>query len=400
MRGRLRGLSKEHAEYVGLHLVMAGRLLDVDPERAYEHTQAAVRGAGRIDIVREAAGLAAYHTNRFAEALRELRTVRRLNGSSEHLPIMADAERGLGRPERALALAASEEAASLDATGRVELAIVASGARSDLGEHDAALAVLDKVAAEDAQGDLGLRVLQARALALEAAGRTDEAAALLASVDSKALERAIGATAPDEDITVFDVEDDAALAEEEYVADHPEEFAKDEADSDNESDDESGSDDESEDSDSEPDDEEEGEDEPADSADSSDSSDSADYADSADSADSPDSADSGDSADSADSADEPEEDDEDDEPEEGDPPSDGQDEPEADAVDEPSDPESDEESAEESDEEPAEKPADEADEPTDDQPDAGEAPTAPEVNGTEDAADTEGDRSDVGQEKE
>ena len=228
MRSRLRGLSKEHAEYVGLHLVMAGRLLDVDPERAYEHTQAAVRGAGRIDIVREAAGLAAYHTNRYAEALRELRTVRRLNGSSEHLPIMADAERGLGRPERALALAASEEAATLDATGRIELAIVASGARSDLGEHDAALAVLDKVSAEDAQGDLGLRVVQARAVALEAAGRAEEAAALLASVDSEALERAIGAQTPDEDITVFDVEEDAALAEQEYAADHPEEFADDE----------------------------------------------------------------------------------------------------------------------------------------------------------------------------
>jgi tetratricopeptide (TPR) repeat protein len=230
VRSRLRGLSKDHAEYVGLHLVMAGRLLDVDPERAYEHTQAAVRGAGRIDIVREAAGLAAYHTNRFAEALRELRTVRRLNGSSEHLPIMADAERGLGRPERALALAASEEAASLDVTGRVELAIVASGARSDLGEHDAALAVLDKVAAEDAKGDLGLRVVQARAVALEAAGRPDEAEALLASVDGTALERAIGADAPGEDITVFDVEEDAVLAEEEYVADQPAEPAEPAAD--------------------------------------------------------------------------------------------------------------------------------------------------------------------------
>lgn len=224
VRARLRGLTKDHAEYVGKHLIMAGRLLDVDPERSYEHAQAAVRGAGRIDIVREAAGIAAYRTNRFAEALRELRTVRRLNGSSEHLPIMADSERGLGRPERALALAASDEAATLDAPGRIELAIVASGARSDLGEHDAALAVLDKISAADATGDLALRVVQARAVALEVAGQSDAAAALLASVDSAALERAIGATQPVEDITVFDVEEDAALAEEEYVADHPEEL--------------------------------------------------------------------------------------------------------------------------------------------------------------------------------
>src|SRR5690606_23825889 len=259
---------KEHAERVGLHLVMAGRLLDVDPERAYEHAQVALKHAGRIDIVREAAGLAAYRTNRFAEALRELRTVRRLNGSSEHLPIMADAERGLGRPERALALAASEEAATLDATGRVELAIVASGARSDLGEHDAALAVLDKISPTDAPGDLGLRVLQARAVALEAAGRDDEAAALLATVDPEALARAIGDVEPEEDVTVFDVEEDAALAEAEYAAEHPEELAADEE-------------------------------EPAGSADSADSADSSDSAESADSADSADSSDSPDSADSA-----------------------------------------------------------------------------------------------------
>jgi tetratricopeptide (TPR) repeat protein len=209
-RARLRGLTKENAERVGLHLVMAGRLLDVDPERAYEHAQAAVRRGGRIDVVREAAGLAAYRTGRYAEALRELRTVRRLNGSSEHLPLMADAERGLGRPERAIALAASEEAQTLDATGRTELAIVVSGARSDLGEHDAAIAVLDKIPAAERKGDLGLRVLQAKAVALETAGRTEEAAALLADVDPAELERAAGVTEDEDEVVVYDVYDEEA----------------------------------------------------------------------------------------------------------------------------------------------------------------------------------------------
>lgn len=210
VRGRLRGLTKENAERIGLHLVMAGRLLDVDPERAYEHTQAAVRRGGRVDVVREAAGIAAYRTGRFAEALRELRTVRRLNGSSEHLPLMADAERGLGRPERALALAASEEARTLDAEGRTELAIVASGARSDLGEHDAALAVLDRIPAAERRGDLGLRVLQARAAALEAAGRDDDAARLLAGVDPAELERASGVPQEPDDVVVYDTYDEEA----------------------------------------------------------------------------------------------------------------------------------------------------------------------------------------------
>ncbi|WP_278237201.1 hypothetical protein [Isoptericola sp. AK164] len=210
-RERLRGLSKENAERVGAHLVMAGRLLDADPEAAYAHAQAAVRRAGRVDVVREAAGIAAYRTGRFAEALRELRTVRRLNGSSEHLPLMADAERGLGRPERAIALAASEEARTLDAETRTELAIVVSGARSDLGEHDAALVVLDRIPAAERKGDLGLRVLQARAVALESAGRTDEAATVLAGIDPEALQRAVGGgEMPADDVVVFDAYDESA----------------------------------------------------------------------------------------------------------------------------------------------------------------------------------------------
>ncbi|MEL7975276.1 hypothetical protein AAG589_05385 [Isoptericola sp. F-RaC21] len=225
VRGRLRGLTKENAERIGLHLVMAGRLLDSDPERAYEHAQAAVRRGGRVDVVREAAGIAAYRTGRFAEALRELRTVRRLNGSSEHLPLMADAERGLGRPERALALAASEEARTLDAEGRTELAIVASGARSDLGEHDAALAVLDRIPAAERRGDPGLRVLQARAAALEAAGRATEAHELLAGVDPAELERVSGVPQEEDDVVVYDTYDEDAVED-------PDEGAADDLDED------------------------------------------------------------------------------------------------------------------------------------------------------------------------
>ncbi|MFC8924042.1 hypothetical protein [Cellulosimicrobium sp. NPDC057127] len=204
-RGRLRTVSKETAEVVGKHLVMAGRLIDTDPELAYEHAQAAVRRAGRVDVVREAAGLTAYRTGRYAEALRELRTVRRLNGSSEHLPIMADCERGLGRPERALALAASEEAGTLDDVARTELAIVVSGARVDLDELDAALAVLDHVPAVGTRGELGARVLQAKAAVLELLGRTEEAAELLGSVDAAALGSALD---EDDDVVVYDLTED------------------------------------------------------------------------------------------------------------------------------------------------------------------------------------------------
>ncbi|MBI9116277.1 hypothetical protein JAV76_14785 [Sanguibacter sp. YZGR15] len=205
-RGRLRTLSKDNAEVVGQHLIMAGRLIDTEPELAYEHAQEAVRRAGRVDIVREAAGLTAYRTERYAEALRELRTVRRLNGSSEHLAVMADCERGLGRPERALALVASDEAQTLDGEQKVELAIVASGARLDLGETDAAEAVLSRVAVPPGQRELALRVLAARHAVLEAAGRTAEADALLAGLAPH--ERAeVQGDEPEGDVVVFDLGD-------------------------------------------------------------------------------------------------------------------------------------------------------------------------------------------------
>ena len=210
VRARLRTLSKDNAEGVGQHLVMAGRLLDAEPELSYAHAQAAVRRAGRVDVVREAAGLAAYRTGRYAEALRELRTVRRLNGSSEHLAIMADCERGLGRPERAIALAASEEAEGLESGAAIELAIVVSGARLDLGEPEAAHAALSESALARlgvVAGVLAVRVAQARAVALEALGRTEEAAASLAGFSAAELAEAGGESDEEDDVVVFDLDE-------------------------------------------------------------------------------------------------------------------------------------------------------------------------------------------------
>ncbi|WP_239070120.1 hypothetical protein [Cellulomonas chitinilytica] len=207
VRGRLRTLSKDNADGVGRHLVMVGRLLDRDPELAYEHAQAAVRRAGRVDVVREAAGLAAYRTGRYAEALRELRTVRRLNGSSEHLPVMADCERGLGRPERALALAQEPEAATLDAEAQIELAMVVSGARLDLGQAEAAVAALSTPAVRASRGVLAVRVAQARAAALEASGRADDAAAELAGYSPVELATAAGDVEEEDEVVVFDLDE-------------------------------------------------------------------------------------------------------------------------------------------------------------------------------------------------
>ena len=141
---QLRTLSKENAEGVAQHLVMAAALLEVDDFAGAEaHAETAVRRAGRVPAAREALGLVAYRKGEWARALSEFRTARRLSGSSHMLALMVDCERGLDRPERALELAMSPEARTLAVEDRVELAIVISGIRRDLGQLDAARLALE-----------------------------------------------------------------------------------------------------------------------------------------------------------------------------------------------------------------------------------------------------------------
>ncbi|HZI97510.1 MAG TPA: hypothetical protein VFD41_08290 [Actinomycetales bacterium] len=179
VRRDLATLSKDNASAVARHLVMAGRLVDVDAAAALRHALAAQRRAGRVAVVRETAGLVAYHAGDYELALRELRTARRMSGSSEHLPVMADCERGLGRPERALTLAAGPEAARLDRAGQIELTIVVAGARIDLGQPEAAVVLLqlpelERPPTPETAGRTA-RLMSAYSDALGAAGRTDEA---------------------------------------------------------------------------------------------------------------------------------------------------------------------------------------------------------------------------------
>jgi tetratricopeptide (TPR) repeat protein len=144
VRGQLRTLSVENADGVAKHLVMvAVRLAEEDLEAALAHAETAVRRAGRVPAAREALGTVAYRMGDYARALGEFRTVRRLSGSSHVLPLMVDCERGLGRHERALELAAGPEAKTLSEAERVELMIVVSGIRRDLGQLDAAVVGLE-----------------------------------------------------------------------------------------------------------------------------------------------------------------------------------------------------------------------------------------------------------------
>lgn len=206
VRGELGTLSRENAKQVARHLVMVFQLLDDDPKAALEHAVAAQRRAGRVGLVREAAGIAAYRAGEYEHALRELRTARRLTGSQQQLPLMADCERGLGRPERALDLAAGPEVRQLDRAGQLEMLMVAAGARQDLGQPESAVVLLQvpELTRRGAPGHA--RLLSAYADALAAAGRQSEAedwlrrAAAADTAGETGAASRLGLAGPDDDL--------------------------------------------------------------------------------------------------------------------------------------------------------------------------------------------------------
>ncbi|MGW1176218.1 hypothetical protein ACWD4P_21190 [Kitasatospora sp. NPDC002543] len=176
MRQELKSLPKTLADDVARNLVMVARLLDGEPEEAYQYSRIALRLASRVAAVREAAGFASYMTQRYSEALTEFRAARRMTGRADLWPVMADCERGLGRPERALAMAGEPEVKQLDKAGQVEMRLVAAGARTDMEQFDAAVVTLQSPElASSAVHSWTARLRYAYAEALIAAGRADEA---------------------------------------------------------------------------------------------------------------------------------------------------------------------------------------------------------------------------------
>ncbi len=176
VRQELQSLPKGLAEDVARNLVMVAKLIDEDPEQAYGYSKVALRLASRVAAVREAAGFAAYANQKYSEALAEFRAARRMTGGVELWPVMADCERGLGRPEKALDMAGAPEVHKLDKAGQVEMRLVAAGARRDMGQLDAAIVTLQspELASSSVQ-PWTARLRYAYGDALLAAGREDEA---------------------------------------------------------------------------------------------------------------------------------------------------------------------------------------------------------------------------------
>ena len=175
VRAELLSLSAENAKVVARHLACINLYMDVDPELAHKHGVAAAHHAGRLAVVRESAGYAAYRAGHYEIALKELRAAHRISGDVSMWPVLADCERGLGKPLKALALAGSPEVSRLAKAEEIEMRIVASGARRDLGEFDAAVITLTCKELKVANEPWSVRLHYAYADALASSGRMDEA---------------------------------------------------------------------------------------------------------------------------------------------------------------------------------------------------------------------------------
>ena len=176
----LRALSRLNAENIARHLVMTQRLLETDPEVAYAHARYAASHAGRIAIVREAAGIAAYVAGLYSEALRELRAARRLSGMDTMYRAMeVDCERALGRPDAALRSAQNALQLDLEDDERAELAIVVTGIYHDQGNDELALITIeDAIRKAPKDTEILRRLHSVRADRLEDLGRVREAEAI------------------------------------------------------------------------------------------------------------------------------------------------------------------------------------------------------------------------------
>jgi len=167
--GRARGVKDAVAE-------AASAFDEADYERVIETLAVAKRDAPRSPTVRELLGLAYYHLGRFREAARELAAYRRLSGEHDQDPPFADAERALGRPDKALEVLSELPRDEVSEDVFVEALIVMAGALRDLGRADEAVTELRGGPVRPEQVlPHHLRLWYALADALEDAGNRREA---------------------------------------------------------------------------------------------------------------------------------------------------------------------------------------------------------------------------------
>ena len=75
-------------------------------------------------FARETLAFVAYRQGDYKLALREFRTAFRMNGFLDYLPFIADCERGVGEPKKAIETAMSDDAKYLRGESKAEMFLV------------------------------------------------------------------------------------------------------------------------------------------------------------------------------------------------------------------------------------------------------------------------------------
>ena len=120
-----------------------------------------------------------------------------MRGDNSLRGVEADAERGLGRPEKALEIIEATDTKGMDLYEQVELVLVSSGARADLGQFEVGLLLVDEALAtlpEDTDPYLTGRLLSVKVDRLRELGRDAEADEVEAQIPDE-----------DEDPEIFDI---------------------------------------------------------------------------------------------------------------------------------------------------------------------------------------------------
>ncbi len=239
LKAELRSLPRELANQVFGHIWAIGEYFDSDPELAHRHGKAARRKAGRLPLVREAAAEAAYNAGDYADALTEYRAVHRMTGNPNFLVVLADCERGTGRPEAALRTLAKIDDAAIFPEQRVEKILVEAGARTDLSQFAEAARVLKTAISnvKDVPDEAKARLRYAYAEMLYQAGHVEDAEKWFLVADRLDKSHSLGADArvaeirgvelesePDDDFKYefIDVDPEALAAEPSQRLDHQE----------------------------------------------------------------------------------------------------------------------------------------------------------------------------------
>jgi tetratricopeptide (TPR) repeat protein len=161
----------------------AAAFMNEDYPEAIRLGEQAKHIALRSTAARELLGLAYYRAGKWSEAAKELTTFRRLSGSTEQNPVIADAYRAMEKPEKALEYCREIDRKSVDEAVYYEGAIVGAGAMADMGKIDEAIALLERLNLKpEVAAEHHLRTWYVLADLLERKGRFTQARELFDAV--------------------------------------------------------------------------------------------------------------------------------------------------------------------------------------------------------------------------